>query len=243
MTIRSATALAAAALLAAAEAEALQRVRLDDGGQAAVVISRRDLNRIAVEGDGIASVWARKSQAEITPDPDGGDVFVRPRTAQALTLYVRTASGRTYTLLAMPKDVPGETILIRSGRALEARPSAAGPRQLPRLERIKRVIRAMAEGDRRYARTPLGREIPLWREARTELVEAWPGDLRGELWRLENTSGAEMRLDEREWAAVLDGVQAVAIERHVLAPGEATRVYLVRTLRRKEKETGDGDGP
>ena len=241
MTIRSATALAAAALLAAAEAEALQRVRLDDGGQAAVVISRRDLNRIAVEGDGIASVWARKSQAEITPDPDGGDVFVRPRTAQALTLYVRTASGRTYTLLAMPKDVPGETILIRSGRALEARPSAAGPRQLPRLERIKRVIRAMAEGDRRYARTPLGREIPLWREARTELVEAWPGDLRGELWRLENTSGAEMRLDEREWAAVLDGVQAVAIERHVLAPGEATRVYLVRTLRRKE--AGDGDGP
>jgi len=240
MTIRSATVLAAAALtLAAAEAEAVQRVRLDDGGQAAVVVSRRDLNRIAVEGEAIASVWARKSQAEITPDPDGGDVFVRPRTAQALTLYVRTASGRTYTLLAMPKDVPGETILIGRARALDARPSAAGPRQLPRLERIKRLVRAMAEGDRRYARTPLGREIPLWREARTELVEAWPGELRGEVWRLENASGAEMRLDEREWAAVLDGVQAVAIERHVLAPGEATRVFLVRSLAREE-EARDG---
>jgi hypothetical protein len=84
---------------------------------------------------------------------------------------------------------------------------------------------AVPEG---YVPSSEAREIPLWTEARLVRIGRYAGDRIGEVFELTNVSGAEMRLDEREFAGLATHIQAVAIQAHTLAPGQSTRVYLVR---------------
>lgn len=213
------------------DAFAAQTVAAVDGQTVAVRVSRNDLTRIRVENGRIDRVWGTKASMEVQTDSDSGQVFVRALTHDPFSLFVKTDKGETYTLLATPMDVPAETLIIRPSAPEGARPSAAGDADAPFVERVKRLVRAMAEGESRYRRVAVGTEVPVWRESRIVLVARWPGDLLGEEYRLTNVSTAPMRLDEREFAALAENITAVAIEEHELAPGQSTRVLLVRRNR------------
>jgi len=217
------------------EAHALQLVEVVDGQTVTIKVSIRDLTRIAMaDGGRITRVWGLEDHMQVEPDREGGQVFLRPvpgMTARAFSFFIRDDQGATHTLLAVPVDMPSDTVLLRpKNRAAAARASGHDAHSIPYIERIKRLVRDMARGavPDGYLPAAEGREIPLWAEARVVLVTRFDGDFTGEVYRLTNVSDEEMRLDEREFAALAADIKAVAIVEHTLAPQQSTRIYLVR---------------
>ena len=72
-----------------------------------------------------------------------------------------------------------------------------------------------------------GQEFRLWQGSRLTLVRSWLGQtLMGERFDLTNTSSTPMRLLEQEFFK--PGVLAISVETLNLAPGDTTRVFVVR---------------
>lgn len=227
--------LALALLSLSLEGHALQLVDVVDGQTVSVKVSSRDLTRIAMaDGGRIERVWGLNDNMQVEPDREGGQVFLRPAaglSASAFSFFVRDDQGATHTLLAVPVDMPSDTVLLRpKNRAARVASTAANTLAIPYTERIKRLVRAMARGaiPEGYEPSAEEREIPLWAETRIVLTARYSGDLTGEVYRLTNISDAEMRLDEREFARLATDIKAVAIVEHTLAPQQSTRLYLVR---------------
>lgn len=217
------------------ESHALQLVDVVDGQTVTVKVSSRDLTRIAMaDGGRISRVWGLEDHMQVEPDREGGQMFLRPApgmTARAFSFFVRDDQGATLTLLAVPVDMPSETVLLRPKNPT-AGISPSGPNTLaiPYTEKIKRLVRAMARGavPEGYMPSVEEREIPLWAEARLVLTSRYSGDLSGEVYKLTNITDEEMRLDEREFSRLATDIKAVAILEHTLAPKQTTRIYLVR---------------
>lgn len=215
------------------ESHALQLVDVVDGQTVTVKVSGKDLTRIAMaDGSRIDRVWGLEDYMQVEPDREGGQVFLRPApglTSRAFSFFVRDDQGATHTLLAVPVDMPSDTVLLRPrNRAAEV--ANAATLAIPYTERIKHLVRAMARGavPEGYMPSIEEREIPLWAEARIVLTARYSGELMGELYQLTNISDTEMRLDEREFARLATDIKAVAIVDHRLAPHQSTRLYLVR---------------
>jgi conjugal transfer pilus assembly protein TraK len=215
------------------EGHALQLVDVVDGQTVTVKVSSKDLTRIAMaDGGRIDRVWGLEDYMQVEPDREGGQVFLRPApgmTARAFSFFVRDDKGATHTLLAVPVDMPSDTVLLRpKNRAAEV--SNVVTLAIPYTERIKNLVRALARGavPEGYMPSVEEREIPLWAEARIALTARYSGELMGEVYQLTNISDAEMRLDEREFARLATDIKAVAIVEHRLAPQQSTRLYLVR---------------
>lgn len=215
------------------ESHALQLVDVVDGQTVTVKVSGKDLTRIAMaDGSRIDRVWGLEDYMQVEPDREGGQVFLRPApglTARAFSFFVRDDQGATHTLLAVPVDMPSDTVLLRpKNRAAEV--SNVATLAIPYTERIKNLVRALARGavPEGYMPSVEEREITLWAEARIALTARYSGELMGEVYQLTNISDAEMRLDEREFARLATDIKAVAIVEHRLAPQQSTRLYLVR---------------
>lgn len=215
------------------ESHALQLVDVVDGQTVTVKVSGKDLTRIAMaDGGRIDRVWGLEDYMQVEPDREGGQVFLRPApglTARAFSFFVRDDQGATHTLLAVPVDMPSDTVLLRpKNRAAEV--SNVVALAIPYTERIKNLVRALARGavPEGYMPSTEEHEIPLWAEARIMLTARYSGELMGEVYQLTNISDAEMRLDEREFARLATDIKAVAIVEHRLAPQQSTRLYLVR---------------
>lgn len=213
---------------------ALQLVDVVDGQTVTVKVSSKELTRIAMaDGGRIDRVWGLEDHMQVEPDREGGQVFLRPTpglAAQAFSFFVRDDHGATHTLLALPVDMPSETVLLRPKNRANTAVGASASASIPYTERIKRLVRAMARGavPDGYQPTLETREIPLWAEARIVLTARYSGELTGEVYRLTNLSEKEMRLDEREFARLAGDIKAVAIAEHTLPPKQATTIYLVR---------------
>jgi hypothetical protein len=83
-----------------------------------------------------------------------------------------------------------------------------------------------------YTRVEIGREIKLWREARLVVQARYMGGhVNGEVYELTNVDSKDIRLEEREFYR--EHVLAVSIERHTLAPGARTKIYLVTEERNR----------
>ena len=79
----------------------------------------------------------------------------------------------------------------------------------------------------------VNKEVPLGKEGRLVLLSKYPeGELVGEKYRLTNVSQANMLLVEQE--LYRRGVRAVAIDRHTLAQGDSTDIFIVRERRGDE---------
>ena len=107
------------ALLAlATEVPAVQLIEVVSGQTATVKVSAKELTRIAMaDGARIERVWGMDEHMQVQPDADAGQVFLRPAlgSAKAFSFFVRDDAGETYTLLALPVDMPSDTVLLRSG--------------------------------------------------------------------------------------------------------------------------------
>jgi len=226
--------LTAALLSLSLEAHALQLVEVSDGQTITVKVSAKELTRIAMaDGQRIARIWGLEDRMQVEPDRDGGQVFLRPMnglSSQAFSFFVRDEQGETFTLLAVPVDMPADTVLLRSKNQNTAAHAIASPQEIPYIETIKILVRALAQGGvpEGFQSAAVSREVPLWKEAKVVQIARYTGAFSAEIYQFTNVSGNEMRLDEREFAALATDIKAVAIAEHVLAPAQTTRIYLIR---------------
>lgn len=228
-------------------ARAAQDIRVREGDTAIVRISSRDPTRIRVAAGRVLEVIGDVHDAERNPggrimvlkDEADGEVYLRP-VAQAarasasaalpppVKLDLKTDRG-TIGLLLQPADSIGETLVLNVSGSVP-RGADAG-----RAESHQRTLKALTLVllDREpptalvASWTPVNRQVSLWAEARFMLLgRVEIASHVGERYELTNVGTAAMVLDERELFAA--GVQAVAIVRHVLAPGESTWVAVIR---------------
>jgi len=236
------------ALLAlATDVPAVQLIDVVSGQTATVKVSVKELTRIAMaDGARIERVWGMEDHMQVQPDADAGQVFLRPApgSAKAFSFFVRDDAGETYTLLALPVDMPSDTVLLRSGSRTATQAGAhsssagIGDRTPPHVQRIKSLIRAMATGVIAEGYLPDYKREPveLWNEAKVLRIARFQGELLGEIYEVTNVSGAPMQLAEHEFSRLGTDVAAVAIERHTLAPKQTTRVYVVQGKRAEDHD-------
>lgn len=223
-----------ATLLLPGSAFALQVVDVTDGKTVPIVVSTKELNRLTMaDGSRIDHIWGPQDRMALEADTDSGQLFIRAIGAKPFSLFVKADNGETYTLLAAPKEVPGETVFLRPPYRNSERHS--GERALPYIKRVERLARAMGRDALPDDYTPIqsSRVVPLWDEVHFKRTMIYSGDtLTGEVYRLTNLTQKEMRLDEREFRAVPGDhpVAAVAIDKHRLKPRESTEVFIIRKV-------------
>lgn len=221
-------------LLWASSANAAQLLEVRDGAVVTARISGSEPNRLVIRDGRIHRVWGAEGRVVLKPDSDSGQVYLQPAEGwrtRPLSLFVKDAEGGVYTLVLTPTDMPSETVtLIRPERArvVDRRKAVAWETGQPYEGTLLELVSNMARNEvpEGYTQAEIGREIKLWQEARLVLVSRYTGGrLEGEVYELTNVDENKVRLEEQEFYR--DGVLAVSVERHELAPGERTRIYLV----------------
>lgn len=225
-------------LLTAEQVLALQLITVADGKTVIGKLSLKEVTRIGVVGGRIKQVVGPDDgRIRIEVDEDNGQLFLRPQLNAPISrsekvppvnLFIVDELGRTYTLVLTYQDMPADSIMLKPLES-DRKTAKAWERAEPYQVTIKNLVRAMAAEDipDGYETKESNQQVPLWREARLLLEREYHGDsLMGEVYVLTNISGREMRLEERELYRA--GVLAVAVEYHVLAPGQSTKVFVVR---------------
>ena len=217
-------------LLPASTAFAGQTLEVEPGGTYQVRAAANDLTSIGMADNlRLQAVFGMESLVTISKDEAFGRVIIKPVTGQSFTLIVTDENGDSYSLEVTPVAGPGEVITLKrkSHRMNEALLKAE--RDMPFTSRLKRTLKQVVQGQ-----VPAGYElkrrdvtVPLWVEAEFRLVAVYRGSMTIEHYVLQNVSGSDMRLDEREVRA-LGRVRSVAIRRHHLPPDAQTDVYIVR---------------
>lgn len=210
---------------------AAQNIAVDDGKTYSVKVSANELTRITVEKGRLEKAWSLNTNWDIKADKEGGEIFIRPKDgmSKAFSFFIKDNYGNTYTLVAMPYDIPSETIVLQPNKRVSKTPRAVDQGQ-PHVVQLKSLIRDMAnDAEENYMVTDRNEIVPLWQEARITLIKQYElNDLMGEVYSLQNVSGKEMVLSEREFAGFGEKVKAVSIESLVLQDKEGTRLYVVR---------------
>lgn len=214
-------------------AQAKQEIRVKDGDTVKVVLSSMDPTRIVVKQGRVDKVVGPKGALDIQADKERGEIFVKPipGSAQSVTFFVRDDSGSTYTLIATQQQIPGDTIELVSSTPRKATGRGAEYRATPYVERVKRLIKAMALNENLdgYGEEEQSRPVPLWKETEITLAKTYTThDLYGEVYVITNISNDTLKFHEREFMEFGERVQAVALERLNVRPGEATFLYVVR---------------
>ena len=152
-------------LALSASAPALQEIEVADGRTVTVKVSSRELTRVSMAGERrIVRVWGLEERMTVEPDKDGGQVFVRPAqvpSPRPFSFFVKDDSGATYTLVAVPVDMPSDAIVLSAARPPRDERGVAQPY----IGVLKTLARAMMDGSEAdgYTSVAVGRERPFWR--------------------------------------------------------------------------------
>lgn len=220
------------AALAMSPAHALQVVEGVEGKTLFVKVSLRDLNRISIEGGRVRLVKSA-DDAMLTGSADAatGQALIQPLVKDPFGVFVFSQSGKTYTLVLQPQDIPGETIVIKESSATA--PMSSQPGEIEKAasyqQAIKKMIQALA-GERLPEGIEVKKtweEIRLWKGSRFALEQVLTGrTLVGEQYRLFNISDAPIRVAEQEFYK--KGVLAVSVRDLTIEPGRSTQVFVVK---------------
>lgn len=208
---------------------ALQTLEGVDGEVLTGKLSIKEPTRITVAGKKIQKWFFNEGDLILEKDVENGQLFVKPTQAfKPVNMFVIDNSGRTYTLLLEPADIPSENIIIKDRQSKLAEPT--------RIERtgsyskvLKNMVLSMAteSAPRGIEIRELNRDIKLWQETKFTMTHQYIGKgVVGERYTLKNISSKPMVLAEQE--LFKRGVLAVSIENMNLATGSSTNVYVVR---------------
>lgn len=217
-------------LLMSAEANALQLIEGVEGKPFFVKVSTRDLNLISIEGGKVRLIKAA-DDSMITGSADSvtGQAMIKPLVKDSFGILVLSQSGKTYSLILQPQDIPSESIVIRENLPEAVPKNTVVDRPANYEMQIKTMIQAMA------ARTvPSGlqekktwHEVKLWHGATFALERTVYSQFYvGEQYKLINNSDKSIVIAEQEF--FVDGVLAVSVTDLTVEPGKSTTVYLVK---------------
>lgn len=209
-------------------------------------VSATEQNRLEIAGRAIKKVVpAHKGALTYVKDKANGVFyFAFANGGEGMgteTLFVIDDQGATYQLLLQPRRVPSANIVVAASGDGPGR--SAGIRTAPSSSAyqsaIKDLVYEMAAAqvdpgaDPAPSAVPVNQDVPLWKEARLTFQMKYAEDpFVGEQYTLTNVSSSDMVIAEQE--LYRPGVVVVAVEQQTLAPGDTTRVYIVRERTRDE---------
>ncbi|OGP32487.1 MAG: hypothetical protein A2X93_07860 [Deltaproteobacteria bacterium GWC2_56_8] len=215
------------AVLAPIDVSATQTIDVNEYSAASVRVSRRQLNRL-IAPDVITGIYTNGKGLDVKID--GRNAFVNMQGIQAgdgVELFI-SAGPSTYTVLLIPADMPGETVVLKIDGG-DIKTAVTWEKSNEYVKTIKELIKAMSSdsvpssGYRRYI---VNRKEAMWKEADVTLVAEYQGGvLNGRAYRVKNISNGVMQFGENEFYRT--GIRAVAVRVSRLSPGEYTDVYLV----------------
>ncbi|WP_287962372.1 type-F conjugative transfer system secretin TraK [Alcanivorax sp.] len=226
----------------AAESETVSNVQnlpVRDGDSITVNVSSRELTRVGISGAGrLEKVWGAAGIMEINPDRDKGEVFIRPLAGapKSFSFFVRDDQGATYTLVATQRDIPSQTVMLSPADLRVSSYDKSRWKSQPFVINVKKLLKGMALGKDvpGYQIEPRQSKVPLWKETDIRQVRAYVGfALVGEVYLVTNNTEETLRFHEREFMDFGEGVNAVALEKLDVAPGDFTTLYIVRKAEEK----------
>ena len=208
---------------------ALQVLEGVDGEVLAGKLSIKEPTRISVSGGKIQKWFFNDGDLILEKDVDNGQIFVKPTQAvKPVNLFVIDNTGRTFTLILEPTDIPAENIIVKDRHEKHEAPS--------RIERtgsyskvVKNMILAMAleASPSGVEVRELSKDVLLWREVKFTLNRIFIAkSIVGERYTLKNVSPKAMVIAEQE--LFKRGVMAVSVENMNLAPNQSTNIFIVR---------------
>lgn len=203
-------------------------------------VSREELNRLHVVDGRIKMMHFKTQELEVVKDEDSGQAFFTPKTDKTISLFITTQAGTTFTLVLQPvPKMPAANVMVQEASTQPEAVASAQQTRLPSTgaspmasmsyeQAISTLIYAAATNQvlPGVSEQAVNQAIPLWEQAAFVHIRTLSsaGLQLGE-YRLTNTSKQPMRLVEQE--LYKPGVLAVAVEQHLLAPGESTPVFVV----------------
>lgn len=207
---------------------ALQIKELHKDNRLVVDISQDSINRISVDDDRIAQVFGLNEDLVIETDNNTGQIFLRTKQNKPIDLSIITEKQVTLDLRLLPKDIPAETIIIKTNKPIE--PAKINAKTTSYLDQITTLILAMANGNNitSYRVNTVNKEILLWDKIELlQTSEYVSKKLIGEIYILTNKTKDRLFLTETQFGWQ-KGIAGVAIKKTVLAPNETTQIYVVR---------------
>ncbi len=194
------------------------------------IVSSRELNRIAVEGDRIAQVFGASGRFTLETDEIQGQIFIQPiGGTKPLSLTIITESGITQDIVLTPTDIASQTIVLKRSRASSQQAKQWEISQ-PYQQAIINLIQALAQrkeitGFKVQVDEQL---VPLWKDLEVRQLQTYVGDrLKGVIYELKNT-GNEVHILHEQHLQFAKDVAAIALEARHLAPGEKTYLLVVK---------------
>lgn len=191
-------------------------------------ISLDAINRIYVEDDRIAQVFGLNEDLVIETDNNTGQIFLRTKQDKPIDLSLITEKQVTLDLRLLPKNIPGETIIIKTNKITE--PSKISAKTTGYLQEITALTLAMANNKNivGYRVNKVNKEILLWDKITLLQTSQYISNkLIGEIYSLTNKTRDRIFLTETQFGWQQD-VAGVAIKKHALAPDETTQIYIIR---------------
>lgn len=215
----------------ASTAHALQIKSLYKDNRVVADVSLNSINRIAIEEDRIAQVFGLTEDLVIETDNSTGQIFLRTKQNKPIDLTVITEKQVTLDLSLLPKDISGETIIIKTNKSTE--PAKVSAKITSYLEQITTLMLAMANDQSTvgYSINKVYKEILLWDKIDLLQISEYVGNkLIGEVYSLTNKTKDRIFLTETQFGWQ-KGVAGVAIKKHALAPQETTHIYVIRHVK------------
>jgi len=221
-------------IVGAQPALALQLIEAtEEGATYHARFSRDEMTRLAIREGRIVSMHFPDGRLTVEKDDAGGYALLRARDDDPVSLVVTSSSGQTHSIYLTPAKMGMDTIIIREkpvvpgvGQRQAGTPDARADSQS---RSVKRLMLAMARDEkvvRDFMVEPVSSDIDLWQEVHFHMADKYTGpDVVGYRFILTNVSAKPIRLGEQEFYK--RGVVAVAIDRHILAPGEKTYVFVI----------------
>ncbi len=218
-------------LAGAHQAHALQVLETgDEGATLHANFSRDDMTRLTIQDARITSMHFPEGALTVVKDDEQGYALIRARDDKPVSLVLTSSSGQTHSIYLTPTTMGMDTILIKERKVpTKSSPGTEGARANAQDKSVKRLMLAMARQEtdlQDFLVEPANTDLDLWRETHFRLLDKYTGpDMVGYRFVLTNVSGTQVRLGEQEFYK--HGVVAIAIDRHVLAPGEKTHVFVI----------------
>jgi len=216
-------------------ANAAQEYDVEDGDIIKVTISKTDLSRLVIGGEGrLDRVWSRDGYLDLEADVVHGEAFFRakPGTPNVFSFFVKDDFGNTYTVTALQKHVPSQTILLNpknsTGKNL---PINKNVMPQPMKKTVNSLFRAMFlnENINGYLKEDNNEPVHLWLETMISMKQVYRGrQYRGEVYEISNVSDSPVEFHETEFFDFGESVVAVGLEQHNLKPQSKTRIFVVR---------------
>ncbi|EIY1064812.1 type-F conjugative transfer system secretin TraK [Escherichia coli] len=221
----------------AAQAQPPATLSFPQGGQFRLSISNTDPNLIFISGDKVTAITAQEGMLADRRLTSAGGVLFTSVATRTFTLYVETALGQTFSVVATPGKGEGRVYRLMSAEP-PARPETrkweTGQPYEKLLISLSRAVLTGVMPDGYGEVTPISDGVRVPGGFSVTPLKAWAGDqLRADRYELRNASARGIALREQDfWKP---GIRAVMFDNNAqtLMGGGRMTVTVIR-------ESGEG---